>query len=461
MLIKNKHFTNINLINLLIALIPFSLILGNLAVNINIILICLSGIIIYKFEIFEINDKIYQYLIYSFFLYLILITLITNISSIINFEPRIAGRYFNITKELYLENIAKSFLFLRFLILFLVVNKLIEKNSFNLKLFYISCSFFVFVISVDIVIQAYLGKNLFGYPILFNRPTSFFGDEFVACGYIQKFSLFFIFLFVTLSEKKKGNLFFFLLSVAFLFPIILTVNRMPLMLYVLSIFIILISRKQLKSTLIFLLIFLLIFFSVLKFYPKTRMGMNLKKFTTSTTKIFNAVINFRELPKQIAVLKTLSLPEEKVNIKGLDRAGYILHFSSALQIWETNKIFGYGIKSFKFKCTYEVGQTCASHPHNYYLELLLDTGVVGLGLIFLLFVYSVFNFFNFYRYSSSKNLKFFATPFFILIILEFFPIRSTGSFFSTSNAIIIFFMLAVVVGTSNHKKSYKNNFIIS
>ena len=184
MLIKNKHFTNINLINLLIALIPFSLILGNLAININIILICLSGIIIYKFEIFEINDKIYQYLIYSFFLYLILITLITNISSIINFEPRIAGRYFNITKELYLENIAKSFLFLRFLILFLVVNKLIEKNSFNLKLFYISCSFFVFVVSVDIVIQAYLGKNLFGYPILFNRPTSFFGVEFIAGGYI-------------------------------------------------------------------------------------------------------------------------------------------------------------------------------------------------------------------------------------------------------------------------------------
>ena len=101
----------------------------------------------------------------------------------------------------------------------------------------------------------------------------------------------------------------------------------------------------------------------------------------------------------------------------LDREGYILHFNSALQIWQTNKIFGFGIKSFRFNCTYGVGQTCATHPHNYYLEILLDTGVVGLTLILLILVYSIFNFFNFYRYSSSANLKFFSIPFFIVFIV--------------------------------------------
>ena len=48
MLTKQKIFTNNNLINVLVALIPLSLILGNLIININIILICTLGLLIYK-----------------------------------------------------------------------------------------------------------------------------------------------------------------------------------------------------------------------------------------------------------------------------------------------------------------------------------------------------------------------------------------------------------------------------
>jgi hypothetical protein len=463
MLTEKKIFSDINLINLinlLIALIPFTIILGNLAININIILICIFGITLYKLQIFKVDKKLYQYLIYSFFLYLILITLITNINLIINFVPKIAGLYFNVTKDLYVENIIKSFMFLRFLILFLVINKLFEKNNFNLKFFYISCSFFVFLISLDIIIQSVFGKNLLGNPIVYNRPTSFFGNEYIAGGYIQKFSLFFMFLFVSYVNENKKNFYFFILSISFLIPIILTVNRMPMLMYISSIFLIFFLRKQFKSILIFLLIVLLVFFSILKFYPKTRMGMNLKKFHESSFQILNTVIDFStKEPKKDVLLDDdvygPSLPKlftDKV-VYNLDREGYILHFNSALQIWQTNKIFGFGIKSFRFNCTYGVGQTCATHPHNYYLEILLDTGVVGLTLILLILVYSIFNFFNFYRYSSSANLKFFSIPFFIVFILEFLPLRSSGSFFTTNNAAIIFLMLAVIVGISSYKKS--------
>ena len=77
MLINKRYFTRINLINLLIGLIPLSLIVGNLAININIILICLLGILIYKFDIFIIEKKKYQYLIYAFFSYLIVVTVIS------------------------------------------------------------------------------------------------------------------------------------------------------------------------------------------------------------------------------------------------------------------------------------------------------------------------------------------------------------------------------------------------
>ena len=58
---------NVKLINYLIALVPLSLILGNLIVNINIILICVVGIIICGKETFRIK-KNYEILI-SFFLF--------------------------------------------------------------------------------------------------------------------------------------------------------------------------------------------------------------------------------------------------------------------------------------------------------------------------------------------------------------------------------------------------------
>ena len=63
---------NVKLINYLIALIPLSLILGNLIVNINIILICVVGIIVCGKETFRIK-KIYEILISFFFIYVIIV----------------------------------------------------------------------------------------------------------------------------------------------------------------------------------------------------------------------------------------------------------------------------------------------------------------------------------------------------------------------------------------------------
>lgn len=64
--------TNINrfkVINYFICLIPLSLIIGNLAVNLNVIIICIFGLTLYGKNIFLINEKKYQYLIYLFFFF--------------------------------------------------------------------------------------------------------------------------------------------------------------------------------------------------------------------------------------------------------------------------------------------------------------------------------------------------------------------------------------------------------
>ena len=74
------------------------------------------------------------------------------------------------------------------------------------------------------------------------------------------------------------------------------------------------------------------------------------------------------------------------------------------------------------------------HPHNYYLEILTETGLVGFFII--LFIFSSILYLTLYRkyFSNSElNKNNFIIPFIFLFIIEIFPIKSTGSFFTTGS----------------------------
>ena len=120
-----------------------------------------------------------------------------------------------------------------------------------------------------------------------------------------------------------------------------------------------------------------------------------------------------------------------------------------------NKYIGGGIKSFRINCwqrkniqSWESG-ACNTHPHNYYLEILTDLGIVGffiLSTIFLIVIYqSIVK-----RYFFSTDLKnnSLMTPFMFIFLMEVFPIKSSGSFFTTTNATFFFLILAITVAFS-------------
>jgi len=462
MLIEKKMFTKINFINFFICFIPLSLVIGNLAININLVLICLFGAIIYKFELFKLSKRIYQYLIFGFFFYLILITLFQGISSLND------ANLDEWSKQIVKENLFKSFFFLRYLILFLVVAKLIEKNSFNLNLFLISCAFFSFILAIDILVQVNFGKNLVGMPIEskpesgWAKPSSFFGSEIIAGGYIQKFSLFFFSLgaYFFKNEKIKLNIYGGVFFIFFLFSIILTSNRMPVILYLFSFFLFFFAEKKFKEIFIILGISFVILTSLMKFPDRTfsslpRLHSDLKNFYHHTVDI---LLKTPKLFYSNSVDKPMSnsaASHVDGRITSIGSANYLITFNSGVQVWKKNKFLGGGLKSFRINCEYGKNTTCNSHPHNYMIEILVDTGVVGLILIYSIFILAALDFMKLYNKSLDLKFKFLFAPFFLITFLEFFPVRSTGSFFTTNNATIIFFMLAVLVGLPHSKFSKK------
>ena len=50
---------------------------------------------------------------------------------------------------------------------------------------------------------------------------------------------------------------------------------------------------------------------------------------------------------------------------------------------------------------------------------------------------------------DSKNLL---LPFYIIFVIEIFPLKTTGSFFTTTNATFLFIILSFVVGLIELKK---------
>ena len=72
---------------------------------------------------------------------------------------------------------------------------------------------------------------------------------------------------------------------------------------------------------------------------------------------------------------------------------------------------------------------CVSHPHNFYLQWLVETGIFGLFL-FLIYIYLIFNFI-YNNIASPYAIIAFAT-----LIILFWPIMSTGSLLKNSASLV-------------------------
>jgi len=284
----------------------------------------------------------------------------------------------------------------------------------------------VIFVCIDIMFQFYFEKNIFGIvPTTTRRLSGLFGDELIAGGYIQRFSIFAILLPVILNIKNYLNKYFLIVIISFisLTGIILSGNKMPFFLFLFSILLMSCITLNYKKIILILLCLIL----TIGIFNKNNINFqnNLSKFKSTTTEFVNIFIyNSQDVNSAV----------------GKSRAPYVAEFYGAYITWKKNVYLGGGVKSFRFNCA-----NCGTHPHNYYLEFLADLGLVGLFIASSLFFYVCFitlktkNIFK-----LNLNLKIYILAFFIILIIEFFPIRSSGSFFSTNNSAFIFLCLGIL-----------------
>ncbi len=434
-LLSNFQITKSNYFSLIISLLPISFIAGNMIININVIILILSCSIIYWKNFFNIQYFFLDKVIITFFTLIVLTGVYNDYSLYTNYNEFYSYRgKFGTT--------IKSVFFLKYLFLYFVLRFLIENEKINLNFFLITCLISSLFVCFDIFYQYINGKDIFGFETIGRgrRLGGPFGDELIAGGYIQRFSLFSFFtlpiIFSDFSRKFSKYLIPIFFSI-FVCGLILSGNRMPLLLFVLAVSLIAIFQKQTRKFFIpFIFIFSLIFLVLYN----------------SNNEIRTHFLGFQDKIVKMVIAVT------KQDIKDEKTPQYLKEFSSFYDTWLMNKYIGGGIKNFRFYCHERKNLDknsnfiCNMHPHNYYLEILTETGLVGFTAVLVIFISSLYlTFIRKYFYVSNLNNNNLIIPFIFLFIVEIFPLKSTGSFFTTGNSTYIFLILGIMIGLMRKK----------
>ena len=475
---KNFSIDSILLINLVLAFFPISFVLGNLIVNINLILFCVLGIFHLRSKILTTKYNLSIKIIFLLFFAIFFSTSLSFIKSL----------YFEGYEYIHLGRLIKSVIFFRFFLMLIIVYLLSELDILNLKYLFISAAFSSFIVALDVIYQYIFGFNIIGLRSHDYHNSGFFGDEHIAGGYIQNFSFFSIF-FVTFVLRNKSNLRFILTTIAICIigtSIIVSGNKMPLILFLFGLLLAFLFNNKLRKI---IPVSLICFFVLFKFILSSDTIIK-DRYVSLYNSIQNTIGTFDLEPtlkndseKNYEAQENSAITKEKnqqsswyrgkINFLN-DRSHQARLLLAALDTWKQNKIFGNGIKSFRIDCyklqnrdlleflsnenaiiEYNFYQTyikskknrlCSTHPHNYYFEILTETGIVGLFITLMiasLFIVFVLKNFKLFKGNNIENFILLAAT--ISLILAVFPIKSSGSVFTTGNAAYIILISSIIL----------------
>ena len=435
-------------INFLLLLIPVTNIVGNLALNANIVLLILFVFFYYGSKIFRIKYNFIDKLVCIFFIYVFLNGVLNNF---LNFDFPTATD----------ENLVliKSFSFLRYLVLYFVIRFLTTNEIIDFKLLFYTFGLCAFFVSFDILIQFLFGKNLFGMEGTGRRLSGIFGAEYIAGGFIQKFFPFLPFAILFYSQKKNPfftQLIIFSTLLISVFGILVSGNRIPLIISFLIIFLMFFFEKKFRKNIASLILVFLLGFS---FLLKTN------------SDAYNHFSGFKDRSLEFVIYFQTKISNKQANENYYGFTGrnsYVKEVETGVLTWQQNKIFGGGLKSFYFHCN-KISKidkekylkyigNCNTHPHNYYLDIAVSLGIIGLIISILIFSVTLVASFKSIRSNKNIEIKNILIPFYILFLAEIFPFKTTGGFFTTITGNYLFIILAIIVGLielDNIKSSYE------
>lgn len=320
--------------------------------------------------------------------------------------------------------------YIRFGLLFFVTSLLFVKVDLFFKKLLISLLIIFFILIFDSFFQFFVGYNIVGLKQIDpERINSFFLSKQVLGSFIVRFfPILCGLVFFYGNQKYKIYLLIFTIPISIIVMLSGEKNAFGLLLIELFFIYLFYLYTFNKKTLLIIIPFILSIFLVVNFSPLT------------TKRLFKeAIINSE-------------------NGKYIFSRVHDSHFRTAIKMFKESPVIGVGPNMFRKLCSNDnfiVDEfSCSTHPHNFYLQLLAETGIFGFCFIFFIFLYISF-FFGKSIFFLVKKKKINATLFFFNLsaFINLFPISTTGNFFNNWSSIIIFFCINLFFAYKNYTSS--------
>ena len=426
-IISNKINLFEKIIYFLIIVLPITLVSGPFLSDLSISIISILFIYI------SLKNKLYFYYknIYSkIFGLFFIILLLTSIFSIYPFV-----------------SLKKTIFFFRFWIFTLAVWYIFSLKKEKLLNLLITTFTIVFIILIiDGYIQFFLKENIFGWPIQGSRVSSLFKDELILGSYLSRLlPVYFALLVFTKFEKKKYKYFlFFIIFVGIETLTFLSGERVAFFFVNASSVMLIFTMQNYKVFRICSIIMSVILIVLLiNLYPK------------STDRIVGKTINQLGFEKKIennneVELTDIDKSKQKKYIFSLEHQN---HYVSSIRMFKDNIFTGIGPRMFRYMCPleeYNIWEGCSTHPHNTYVQLLTETGIIGFAFGFIIFLIIFISIIKHFFYKLLKNriiYNDFQLCLLSAIMISIWPFVPTGGFFNNWLNIIYFFPVGLYLNS--------------
>ena len=263
-----------------------------------------------------------------------------------------------------------SMFYFRYIFFAMGVWYLLDKNPHISKCFIVVSIACLILVCLDGLYQYFVGINLFGnVREENNRLTGLFGKEAIIGRYIAYLSIF-TFALIYQNFKKTKKMIFYLISFLVMTEVIvfLTGERAPLFYVTLFTLLLVIFIPHYRMYRILgALVSIMIILAILQINPSAKVRM------------------VDETIKQVSQTTIPYLPYSPHHEE---------HYVASLKMFIDQPLFGVGTNTFRIKCmepqyTYGV-ESCSSHPHNFYLQILAELGIIGFLILSSFFLYLLF-----------------------------------------------------------------------
>ena len=289
---------------------------------------------------------------------------------------------------------------------------LIEQDKKILNYFYYALVICFLVLIIDGYIQFFTGTNIAGLPKAGDRISSFFGDELIMGSYLSRLFPLLIALFIAKEKKKLEIYFMFLFFILVSGLIFISGERASFAFFTLStLFILLLTNNALKFRLCFIFGSVILILMLSLANPALKYRVFVKPFETSGLK------------------------------KNEDQKYFFTAYHDSLirtsfNMFKDKPLIGHGPKMFRVVCKdekYAVGiSPCMTSPHNFYLQLLAETGIIGFSFLFSVFLYVLYCAYRQLKSMVLRQKRYLSDYQVCLlagILITVWPITSNGNFF--------------------------------